>query len=193
MSCLVVFRKLIVKVTALLLVMSAVLLLIAPSMSNSDDSSTVAAGTQIIPSLSISVTGGTNQYGKKTLFDGTSINFGGVSFIHPELIINGDAYLQGGDLMLEAVIGTDITFNGTNMIGLSLTRLIASANPFSETYYSLSLSRSDNPTIILQDPQSNRICELMTSGTVTIKMLFRIKAQQTGSLTDRFRLTATGL
>lgn len=153
----------------------------------------VDVGASPTPEIQLGLKGGTNQFGKRTILTGSAIDFGNVSFIHPETIMNGDAFLEDGHLKLEAVIGIDVTFSGAASVKLELTRLAQSANPFHETYYSLSLDRAQAPTKVLDFPAKNNLITITKATTVPLRMIFEISPQQKGRISDRFRLEANTL
>lgn len=147
-------------------------------------------GVALASSIQLGLLEGTNQTGRKTYLAGGNIDFGEVSFVHPELIGNGDAYLQAGRLRLEAVVNVDVTFSGASSINLQLTRLNASTNSFDKTYYSLSVNRSDELLEIYDEPRFNLITTVNETLTQPLRMVLEIKPQQQGRIYDRFRLEA---
>lgn len=153
----------------------------------------VAMAADIQSSIQISLSEGTNQSGKKTYLVGNSINFGEISFIHPELTSNGDAYLENGHLKLEAVLNVGVVFSGASQAMLDVTRLLASTNPFTKTYYSLSINRSDTLSEVYDEPRSNRLTTITESATIPVRLVLEIKPQQQGKLSDHFRLETTTL
>lgn len=163
---------------------------LAASAANAADTSAVSFGATVPPALQIRVDGGTNQYGKRTIFSGSGVDFGTVTFTHPELVGNGDAYIANDKLMLESVLEVTTTFNGLQAVRVDLSKLAGSPNPFHRTSYSLSNNRSELPTEILTEPQANRLTTMMNPGTFAVRMVFEIVAQQSGTLSDRFRLLA---
>ena len=142
-----------------------------------DGGSPVTMGAQVERGLQLSLAGGTNPLGKKTFFSGNTIDFGAVTFTQPELITNGDAYLEIGKLRLEAVLNMNLVFGGVASVTLDLTKLKASANSFRETYYSTSINRSDPLTVILQEPQKNRLQTLTASAEVPIRIVLDSNAR----------------
>ncbi len=153
----------------------------------------VAMAADIQSSIQISLSEGTNQSGKKTYLVGNSINFGEISFIHPELTSNGDAYLENGHLKLEAVLNVGVIFSGASQATLDVTRLLASTNPFTKTYYSLSTNRSDTLSEVYDEPRTNTLTTITESATVPLRLVLEIKPQQQGKLSDHFRLETTTL
>lgn len=147
-------------------------------------------GATLDPSISITVSGGSNQYGKLTFFSGNSMDFGKVTFTRPDQISNGDAYLKAGRLMLETVINTEVVFNSITAVNLYVSKMRVSANPFNETYVTLSQDRSAIPDKIFEEPLSNKIIQLSSPSTVTFLLLLEISPQQTGRVSDYFKLTA---
>lgn len=143
-----------------------------------------------IPEIKLEITGGNNQTGRRTIVLNNSINFGTVSFIHPETIANGDSYLENGHLLLEAVVDLDVTFSGTNSVLLELSKLKLSTNSFYRTYHSLSIDRSQKPEETQTDPSKSQLKAVTNSETVPLRLVFEITPQQTGAISDRFRLEA---
>ncbi|MBI2981212.1 MAG: hypothetical protein HYY44_02750 [Deltaproteobacteria bacterium] len=150
----------------------------------------VDVGAQVDRSLSISLEGGTNPFGKKSFFTGNAIDFGQVTFTQPELVTSGDAYREKGRLRLEAILNVGVVFGGLNAVTLDLTRLKLAANSFRETYFSPSTNRSDPLTVVLQDPEKNRITTLTQEGTIPLRVVMEISPEQHGRFTDRSRLEA---
>ena len=151
----------------------------------------VEIGALMPSAVEMSIAGGTNEYGKQTIFLVNNIDFGTVSFIHPEAISNGDAFIENGFLKLESVLNIGIQFSGVNTVAVDLSKLPISSNPFAETYYSLSISRASVPVVIYTEPQFNRVSSFTSSSTVVLRMIYAIKQQQSGKIYDRFRLTAS--
>lgn len=156
-------------------------------------SSGTDVGVTLNPSIQITLTEGTNQFGKKTILLGNNIDFGTVTFTHPEAVSNGDAYVESGFLRLEAVLNVGVVFGGVSSVGLDLKKLKVSPTPFHQVYYSLSMDRSSVNTTILEDPLSNRLSTLTGSDSVPLKLIFEINPSQKGRLTDRLRLEANAL
>lgn len=148
-------------------------------------------GASPVPEIQLAVTGGNSQSGRRTLVLNNSINFGNVSFIHPEAIANGDSYLENGHLLLEAVVDLGVAFSGTNSVALELSRLNLSTNPFYRVYHSLTLDRSQKPEETQNDPNRSQLKTLTNTETVSLRLVFEIRPQQTGSISDRFRLEAS--
>ncbi len=151
------------------------------------------AGATIVSSVQIGVSEGTNQFGRKTIFQGGLIDFGAVTFTHPEQVASGDAYREEGNLKLEAVVDVDIVFGGASSVSLELMKLRTSANPFNDAYYSLSTIRTDLAQQIYEEPRSNRIQTLTGSTSFPLRLILEVRPNQTGRLSDRFRLQATTL
>ncbi|MFH1653686.1 MAG: hypothetical protein ABIE74_06485 [Pseudomonadota bacterium] len=156
--------------------------------------SQVEMGATVNPTIQITLSGGSNQFGKSTILTGDAVDFGNVAFTHPELVSNGDAFLNDkGNLVLEAVLNVAIIFSGIDSVGVELTRLYASPSSFSNSYYSLSTNRSDIGDVIYTYPQFNRVDVLSGANTITLRMLLEISPQQSGKITDRFRLTTSAI
>lgn len=147
-------------------------------------------GVTINPELQISIRDEVNAYGRRTLFTGSGVEFGTVSFTHPELIGNGDAYIQNNRLMLEAVLAISIMYNGVNAVQVDLTKVAGSPNPFKGTYFDLNKNRATMPIEILMEPRANRLLTMTTPGTLTLRLVFEVSPQQSGGLSDRFRISA---
>jgi|APSaa5957512535_1039671.scaffolds.fasta_scaffold69460_2 hypothetical protein len=141
-------------------------------------------------SIQIDLVGGTNQNNRKTFLTAGAIDFGSVSFIHPELIANGDAYVENGVLKLESIINVELIFNGADSVRTSLSKLRVSSNPFSKSYYSLSTTRSHSLTEILEDPNKNDLGAVTEPSTLTVRVVFDILPSQKGRISDRFKLEA---
>lgn len=147
-------------------------------------------GVTINPELQISIRDEVNAYGRRTLFTGSGVEFGSVSFTHPELIGNGDAYIQNNRLMLEAVLNISIMYNGVNTVQVDLTKVAGSPNPFKNAYYDLSKNRATMPIEILMEPRANRLATMVNPGAFTLRLVFEVSPQQSGALSDRFRVSA---
>lgn len=154
------------------------------------DTPSVTFGATVNPTLQLSINGGVNAYGKRTLFIGSGVDFGVVTFTHPDLVGNGDAYLSGGNLMLESILDVTATFSGLPSVRIDLSKFVGAANPFKHTYCSLAVNRAEPLVEILVEPQANHLTAMTTPGTFTLRMVFEIIAQQGGMLADRFRLLA---
>src|SRR3989338_4118254 len=92
-------------------------------------------GAQLTPTIQLTLEGGSNQFGKRTSIVNNSLDFGSVTFTHPELTSNGDAFLEDGLLKLEAIFDVGVVLSGTNSVALSLSRLRSSTNPFYRASY----------------------------------------------------------
>lgn len=150
-------------------------------------------GAVVNAGIEIGLSEGVNPSGKKTIFAGNAIDFGSVTFTHPELVFNGDAYLEKGYLRLEAIINFGVTFGGTPSVALDLTRVKKTPRSFHETYFSLSTNRSDLVQAVFEEPQSNRLTTLTSSSTIPLRMIMEVSPSQQGRMTDRFRLEAQSL
>ncbi len=167
--------------------------LFTQAMGQSQPFPNMDVGAVVNPGIEIGLAEGVNSFGKKTIFAGNSIDFGNVTFIHPELVFNGDAYLEKGYLRLEAVINIGITFGGTSSVALNLTRVKKTARSFHETYFSLSTNRSDLVQAVFEEPQNNRLTTLTSSATIPLRIIMEVSPSQQGRMTDRFRLEAQPL
>lgn len=150
-------------------------------------------GVTLEPALEIGITGGTNPLGKKTLFAGGGINFGTISFTHPERISNGDAYLKNNLLHLEAIMQVSVTFNGFDSVALELKKLPSGGNSFHQSSYSLSTQREVAPEVIFEDPRNNRVQTLTQSSETLLRLVLEMTPRQKGWVRDGFRLEARGL
>jgi len=148
-------------------------------------------GVIINPVVQISVKGGTNEFGKKTIFSGSGVGFGQVNFTQPELISNGDAYRIHHNLRIEAILILSIDYSGLNKINIRLSKLDVSSNPFHESYYSLSTNRVDVAQVIFDEPRKNLLKTLKNPGKVLLRMMFDITPRQKGRISDRFRITVS--
>lgn len=164
-----------------------------PLFQTTEDPTDVGAGADVSTGIQLSLTGGSNQSGKITRVFANSIDFGSVSFITPELIANGDAYVENNHLMLEAIVTVGMVFNGATSASMTLKRLRASANPFYETYYSLQMNRQDVKTTIEEDPLQSTLGTFTEQTDLSLRLVFEISPQQKGHLTDRFELEAGAL
>lgn len=153
----------------------------------------VTVGATASSSIELSIDGGVNQFGKRTVVVGNAIDFGNVSFTHPELIANGDAYLENGYLRLEAIFEVGLVFGGATAVDLTLKKIDPSQHSFHNTHYSLSTNRSDILEPIYEDPRSNHLTRLVSSSTLALRTVMEISPQQQGRLADRFRLEANAL
>ncbi|QQR80002.1 MAG: hypothetical protein IPJ69_11755 [Deltaproteobacteria bacterium] len=182
-----------IKYTGLSLLFIINLLLFSSQFQNISGQTAFDTGATVVSSVQIGLSEGMNQFGRKTIFQGGFIDFGSVTFTHPEQVASGDAYRDEGNLKLEAVMNVDIIFGGASSVSLELMKLRTSANPFNDTYYSLSTIRSDVAQQIYEEPRSNRIQTLTSSTTFPLRLILEIRPNQTGRLSDRFRLQATTL
>jgi len=157
------------------------------------DSNSYSFSARPEQNIQISLSGGTNQYGKKTVFQGRTLNFGKVSFIHPEQISNGDAYLYNGNLRLEAIVNVDVIFNGATSVSLHLSKYRDSTSPFHNSYFSSSVDRAHSLEKIDEQPLSNLINTINSAKTTAFRLVLEISPQQTGKLTNRFLLEARSL
>lgn len=164
-----------------------------PLMQTTGTQSNTDVGADITTGVQLQMAGGSNQNGKRTLLQGTSINFGAVSFINPEFTTNGDAYLENNHLMLETIIDIGVVFNGATSVSMQLNKQRASINPFYKTYYSLSVNRTSTKTETAEDPLWSPLTTITEPATVSLRMVYEILPQQKGRLTDRFKLEATSL
>lgn len=143
--------------------------------------------------LELTISGGNNEKGKRTLLLSDAIQFGKVSFVQPEIIATGDAYLSDGSLMLEAIIEIATVFNGTNQVSLRLTKLNESSNSFHAVYYSPSVSRSQSLEKVQTSPSKNLIKTIRKSTDFPIRVVFEISPEQKGDFYDRLKLEATSI
>lgn len=149
--------------------------------------------TTVNPELQIGINGGINPTGRQTIFTPAGISFGHVSFIHPETISNGDAYLANNVLNLEAILAVGVIYNGFPSVGLDITKIAGAPAPFKAIFYSLSLDRNVPLNEVVTEPSSIRITTINAPQTVTLRVVFQISALQTGNISDRLRLTALTL
>lgn len=150
-------------------------------------------GATVTPVIHLSIGGGSNPFGKNTVFTGNGIQFRSVNFLHPELVTNGDAYRVGSNLRLEAVLNVGVDFSGVSGVKLFLGRVDISSNPFAKTHFSLSLNRSDVIQEIFTIPRQNEIKQFDEPKSIQLRLLFDIKPQQQGEIFDRYELTAKAL
>jgi hypothetical protein len=92
--------------------------------------------------------------------------------------------------MLEAVLAVGIMYNGVNAVQVDLTKVAGTPNPFKNVYFDLSKNRATMPIEVLMEPRANRLTTMTTPGTFTLRMVFEVSPQQSGNLSDRFRVTA---
>jgi hypothetical protein len=152
----------------------------------------VGFGVNVNPEIQITINGGINVYGKQTIFNGSGVDFGSVNFVHPEFIGNGDAYIQNGRLVLEAVLDVNVAYSGLNSVAVNVTKIGGSPNPFSKCSYSLNLNRSAVPIDFQTEPQYDTITTLTSPGHIVLRTLFEISPKQSGVMTERFRLIVVG-
>lgn len=153
-------------------------------------SGSVDIGASVDSEIQLALRGVRNNFGKLTTLNGPAIQFGTVSFVNPETISNGDAYLENNHLMLEASTQVDITFNGATSVALSLKKMHLSDNPFYKTYYSLSTARTQPPEEIQMDPLESRLTSVTESSTIDLRLVFEISPRQQGRIFDRFQMEA---
>lgn len=164
-----------------------------PLFQTTETPTDVDTGADVVAAIQLSLADGTNSSGKRTRVYLNNISFGSVSFIAPELISNGDSYLEDHHLMLEAIVNVEAVFNGASSASLQLKKMRTSTNPFYKTYYSLLVGRNDIKTEIQEDPLKDDLGIITEPTTLPLRLVFEISPQQKGHLTDRFRLEATTL
>lgn len=142
--------------------------------------------------LQMTISGGNNEKGKRTMLISDAIQFGKVSFV-TLTPITGDSYLNDGSLMLEAIIDTSIVFNGTSLVNVKLTKLDETSNSFHEIYYSLSKARLQSLEKVLTSPVKNSIKTIRKSTNFPIRVVFEIAPEQKGDFYDRLKLEVTSI
>lgn len=147
-------------------------------------------GTTVDPALQISIQDGTNLYGRRTIFSGSGVEFGRVTFTNPGLIGNGDAYTDDNRLYLEAILNVGITYSGLLAVTLDLSKLAGAANPFKNVLFSLSKNRSELAVEVLTEPRANRLATLTAPATIPVRLVFEVSPQQSGNIADRLRIIA---
>lgn len=150
---------------------------------------TASVGTD----LQLTLSGGSNEKGKRTLLLSNAIQFGKVSFVKTDAMTTGDAYLNNGSLMLEAIIDTATVFNGTSQVSLQLSKNSDSANAFHQVYYSLAKSRSQPLEKVKVTPSKNLLKTIRKSTDFSVRIVFEIAPQQKGEFYDELKLEATSI
>lgn len=141
-------------------------------------------------SVAISLAGGTSPSGKRTFLVENALDFGRTSFIKPETVGNGDAYLHGETLHLEAIFSLGLVMNGMDFADVNVSKLRVSDNPFNNIYYSTSTSREVEPKKVLTEPLQNLIFEARESQSAPLRLVFEIAPQQRGRIFDRIKMEA---
>jgi hypothetical protein len=154
----------------------------------------MALGASVVPTIALRLSSGANQFGQTTMLNGASIDFGLVTFTHPERVANGAAYLEQGNLRLEAVTLIETIFSGANAVAIDLSQLPLTDGAFHRVYYSTSTNRSVTPDVVSTHPQKDRI-DTVTSGqtNLNIRLVMEITPQQSGRLYSRLRMEAQAL
>lgn len=181
-------RDLLIQVVALVL-----MIVVFNTTSTQADPNPFQFTASVSTDLQLTISGGNNERGKRTLLMGDSIQFGQVSFVQPETISTGDAYLDNGSLMLEAILDVNTVFNGTNQVRINLNKYSDSSNPFNEIYYSLSTSRAQSLEKVQTSPAKNPLKTIRRSSEFSLRVVFEIAPQQKGDFYDRLKLEALPL
>lgn len=146
-------------------------------------------GAVATSALDISLAGGTNEFGRVTVLSGNTIDFGPVSFSSPKQVTNGDAFLVGENLRLEAVTNVTLRFNGQTFTRLSITKTRRSNNPFAETYFSVTRRRVQDPETIRTQPLENEVTTVRRSQTLQLRLYFDVTPKHEGRISNRLRIT----
>jgi len=91
-------------------------------------------GTTVDAALQISIRDGVSLYGHRTIFTGSGVDFGRVTFTNPELIGNGDAYVDNNKLYVEAILDIGIIFSGLLSVHVDLSKLMGAPNGFKNVF-----------------------------------------------------------
>ncbi|MFH1874311.1 MAG: hypothetical protein ABH859_03885 [Pseudomonadota bacterium] len=161
------------------------------SRSNISKGQSFAASADVSSSLSISLEGGRNYRGRDTRIFNNNLNFGSVSFLNPDLINNGDAFLENSYLILEATLKMTIVGNGYTQGQILANRQISTSETFSKVRSSTSDLGTENSIDILFEPSVTQIKTFDTNTTeLSIRFLYYIDRSQSGSFADTINLTA---
>lgn len=148
-------------------------------------------GTTVDAALQITLRDGTNLYGRRTIFSGSGVEFGRVTFTNPGLVGNGDAYIDDNRLFLEAILDIGISFSGLLSAAVDLSKVAGAPNSFKSSLFSLSKNRSELAVEVLTEPRANRLATINSPTTFPIRFVFEVSPQQSGNIADRFRIIAS--
>lgn len=148
---------------------------------------------QVSPSLSLKVEGGVNDLGRATIITGGQIAFGNVTFAEPQLISNGDAYLNNQfRLSIEATLKVTVTSGGINQANVELTRPLDSANPFASILFSNGTRREDATQSVPKTPERVLIRTVQNGGAVfPLRIIGIIEPTQSGTFSETVRIYAS--
>ncbi len=149
---------------------------------------------QVSPSVSLAISGGTNALGRRTITSGNTIAFGNIIYTQPELIANGDAFLDSEkQLNIEATLSVDVTLGGISKVVVDISHTPGSPNAFSQFLFSPGLRRSDPAQKIPDFPQSIVIKEIQqgSNGTIPIRVMGVVDPSKSGNFSDNVRIRAS--
>lgn len=170
------------------------MLLLQTRLSESQGDSQMGMLAQVSPAISLSISGGINARGRRTVLSGQSIVFGNVIYTQPDLIGNGDAFLDNQQhLQIEATLNIGVVSGGgVPKVGVQLSRLPGSPNPFAEVRYATGLRREDPTQAISTFPEQVTLGELpQGGGSMALRVLGVITPSQSGTFSETVRIYAT--
>lgn len=177
--------------TGVTLCVANVITTITDVAADTNQTPSLSFGTTVDPALNITVGDGSNLYGRRTIFSGSGVDFGKVTFTNPSLVGNGDAYVASNRLWLEAILDISISFSGLTAATVELSKSAGSANPFSVALFSMSKNRSELAVEILTEPRGNQLTTINAPTTFPVRLVFGVSPQQSGNIGDRLRIVAT--
>lgn len=147
---------------------------------------------QVNPSLSLKVEGGVNDQGRATIITGGQVSFGNVTFTEPQLIGNGDAFLDNQfRLHIEATLKVTVTSGGIDRANVELSRLPGSPNPFANFLFSNGIRREDAMQAIPTTPEKILIRTIQKGGdSFSLRILGVIEPSQSGAFSETVRFYA---
>lgn len=166
------------------------ILFLCPTHFKELEATELAFQGQVLPSVTLNIGGAVNARGRRTVLTGSSINFGNVLFSQPQLITNGDAFLDEDKyLNLEATLELEGVFGGVSSLSFFISRLSPSTSSFSKLLYSLGTRRSDQVFAVPVFPERRALRESVTTADpFKIRVIGVIQPTQTGALFSTFRI-----
>ena len=153
---------------------------------------TIGMSADIASSFTLNIEGGSSQSGRRTTLTNNMINFGLVNFVRPDLIGNGDAYLDKEfNLIVESILRIQIVFGGYDRGKVYISRGGQSASPYRDTRFGVGTSRSGETKPIVAFPESTLVTSITESGKVVdVRLLGVVAPNQKGSVSDSFIIEA---
>lgn len=167
-------------------------LLIAIHLSGSDEG--LSSKASLSSSLTVTLSGGSNYRGRETRIFNNSIEFGQVSFTDPDLIDNGDAFIEKQYMVLEAIVEMEISGNGFSSGEVTAYRIIPTSESFEKVMTSGVKWGTANAIEIPFTPSTSKISEIQKDTTkMPLRFLYFINRTQFGTLVDTITLTVNVL